>query len=113
MAISELDRKRIDVWCAAQTAIIQHDDVRIDAAFRGDSATIAENRLPQHPSQGNQWLRNRVAKLVWSPAPNSWKLFAAGPGDRLVDYSASFEVGSSLVDLLDEIRLDPADVFWG
>ncbi|WP_157962571.1 DUF3024 domain-containing protein [Homoserinimonas sp. OAct 916] len=113
MAISELDRKRIDVWCAAQTATVRSNEVRIDATYRGNSVTIAECRLPYHPSQGTEWLRSRIAKLVWSPTLNSWKLWAPGPSDRLMDYSARFEVGSTLVDLLEEIRQDPADVFWG
>lgn len=113
MAISELDRKRIDVWCAARTATFANDAVRIDATYRGNSVTIFENQRPGHPSLGAQWLTTRVARLVWQPQSNAWTLFAPGPGNRMTEYSSRSGLGPRLVDLLAEIQRDPADVFWG
>lgn len=113
MAISELDRKRIDVWCAAQIATGQGDEVRIDATYRGNTVTICERRRPGHPSLGAQWLATPVARLSWQPELNIWTLFAPGPTGRMIEYTVGDEGPSSLADLLEEIQRDPSEIFWG
>lgn len=113
MAISELDRKRIDVWCAARVPASFRDEIRIEAKYRGNSVNIVDRRAPFHPSQGTEWTELRVARITWDPDRNVWKLFARDRNDRLLPYPEEFGVGTTLVEVLDEIDRDPSAMFWG
>lgn len=113
MAISEMDRKRIDAWCAARIPAGLMSEIRIEAKFRGNSVSIVDRRPPFHPSHGAEWSETRIAKLTWDPPRNSWELFAIDRNNRLLPYSQQFEIGRLLIDVLAEIDGDPTAIFWG
>ena len=113
VAISELDRRRISSWCDLRVPAAVRDRVLVVASFRGNSAVIAERRPPWREDFGPEWSSIRIAKLTVDPVANSWVLFASDRNDRLLNYSRDIGVGTSLVEILAELDVDPTSIFWG
>lgn len=114
MAISELDRKRIDAWCLKRTPAEHTDQMRVEARFRGNSVDILDCRAPWPADSSREWSDMRIAKLSFDPKSRDWTLFATNRDDRLLPYSEHFnDVGPTLPELLAELEDDPAFIFWG
>lgn len=71
MAITEIDRKRIETWCDGRIPARLRDQIQVVAAFRGNSAAIIETRPPWREDFGPEWTRIRIAKLVFDPTANT------------------------------------------
>lgn len=112
MAIADSDKRMIEAWCEGRVPSQHLDQMRVVCRFRGNSATIVEER-PDWQGRDIPWSQLRIAKLVHDPEARSWQLFARDRNDKLLEYSNEFGVGRTLAACLAAVDEDRTCIFWG
>lgn len=107
----ETDLARIRAYCDSRVSARLRDQIRVEAAVRGNSVTIFDCRPPWHPNITG-WSRVRVAQLRYDPSTTSWTLYWADRNGRWHRYY-DLEPNQPVQRLIDEIQEDPTAIFWG
>lgn len=106
----ETDIARIGKYCCARVPTSTRDQIRVEAALRGNSVSIYEGRPPWHPDL-IEWSRVRVAQLCYNADTHRWSLYWADHNGRWHRYD-DLEPGP-VDEALNEIEADPTCIFWG
>jgi Protein of unknown function (DUF3024) len=109
-AVSDLDLRKIGVFCEERTPLEFRDQMRVEMGVRGKSVTIFECRPPWNEKE-TEWTRMPIAQLRFDPATVLWTLFWADRNDRWHPYDL-IDPGT-VEQLLMEIENDPTCIFWG
>ena len=116
MAIPEIVRRhaerRLTAYCEARVPKAVRHQVRLSANFRGNTATIYEERPPFSSSPGAPWVHITVAQFRYDPAAALWTLYWADRNSRWHVYH-DIEPSTDIQALLDEVEADPTGIFWG
>jgi hypothetical protein len=87
------------------------DQMRIDVTVDGNRVTLADGRPPWDGSSG-EWTSAPFAQLRYEPATGLWSLWWGDSDDRWHRYQDPAPVTDVGV-LIEEIREDPACIFFG
>jgi Protein of unknown function (DUF3024) len=112
MALPELDVARAQRWCVARVSAHARDQLRIECELAPRHLTIVERRPPWHEDLGADWTSSAIARLRYSATDKSWTLYWSDRHQRFHLYDR-FAPSRRIDDLLTEIDLDPANIFWG
>ena len=110
MAVPEIALAKIHAFCEAQTPEHLREEMRIEAATRGNSVTIGDCR-PLWQGAPGEWSRVNIAQLRYDPATQLWTLYWADRNSRWHRYD---DLEPARLDrVLAEIDADPTCIFWG
>ncbi len=107
----------LQAFCDRRVPESVRREVRLEAAFRGDIATIFEHRPPYVSSflparEGDEWTRLAIAQFRYDAETRLWTLFCADRSSRWHKY-AEVDPSERLEDLIEEVDADPTGIFWG
>jgi hypothetical protein len=93
------------------------NEVQLEVAFRGNTATIFERRPPFlssfiPASRNEEWTRLSVAQFRYDTATRRWALYCADRNSRWHVYD-DLDPSERLEDLIAEVDADPTGIFWG
>ena len=102
--------KALDAFCAKRIPADLPDQVRLGYRFRGDSATLLEER--EALGAPGVWVDIVVAQFRFSSRTKQWTLYCADRNSRWNEYIDT-EPTHDLEALLKEVDRDPTGIFWG
>jgi hypothetical protein len=71
-----------------------------------------ERRVPWPEGDGSEWTTLPIARLRYTMADRSWRLFWRDRNLRFHEYDL-LGPSRNIADLLDELDRDPTCIFWG
>lgn len=113
MAISQLDRRRIELVMTAlceEVPLRVRDQMRHGFTITSTSVELFEER-PGFRDR-TRWMRAPVAKFRYVASRQLWTLFCQHSDLRWHRYEPLPSAGSFEI-LLREVRRDPTGIFWG
>lgn len=110
--LPELDIARVQRWCGARVPEHARDQVRVECEVATRHLTIVERRAPWREDVGPEWTSLPIARLAYTKATKTWKLYWR---DRNLRFHAYEPLAPSpyLETLLSELERDPTCIFWG
>ncbi len=102
--------ERVEALCARRSPPDKSQG-RLVVGVEGSTITITDERPPWHPSMGDRWTSQPVARLRYQGAAGEWSL-QVPDGHR---WTAYYGLGptTSIEPQLAELDTDPTCVFWG
>lgn len=110
--LPELDVVRVQRWCAERVPQRVRDQVRLDCEVASGHLTIVECRAPWREDLGHEWTRFPVARLRYTKATKTWRVYWRDRNLRFHAYDR-IRPSASINDLLTELDRDPTGIFWG
>lgn len=114
MAISDTVRHQAEtqlrVFCDRRVPAEVRDKVNLTYAFRGNSATLFENR-PGFRDPG-KWTAMPIAQFRFDPKTGKWTLYYADRNSKWHVYT-DIKATSHFDELLKEVDSDPTGIFFG
>ncbi len=98
-------------YCAELVPFRVRDEVRVTYGFRGDTATIYEER-PHFQDPAAAWTRHPVAQMRYDRDAGTWALFWRRATRRWQCFE-EFSPTSDIDRVLAEIDANPHGIFWG
>ncbi len=102
---------KLAAYCAERVPFRVRDQVRVTYGFRGNSATIFEER-PYFRDRDADWTRHPVAQLRHQPDSDTWALYWRRASGRWHRFDP-FKLTSDLDDVLAAVDANPYGIFWG
>lgn len=97
-------------YCESRVPAHARDQVRMGYRFRGNSATVYEERAPR--TGGGVWVDIVVAQFRYDDKTKLWTLYCADRNSNWHLYD-EVEPAKSIQTLVDEVEDDPTGIFWG
>ena len=103
-------------FCDRRVPESVRNEVRLDVAFRGNTATIFERRPPYvssfiPASENDQWTGRSIAQFRYDAGTRQCALYSTDRHGRWHEYDA-FDPSERLEDLIAEVEADPTGIFW-
>jgi Protein of unknown function (DUF3024) len=112
MALPDLDVARVRRWCTARIPEHARHQVRVECEAAPGHLTIVERRAPWRENDGSEWTTLPIARLRYTAADKTWRLFWRDRNLRFHGYDL-LKPSRNVDDLLAEIDRDPTGIFWG
>lgn len=103
--------KKLDAFIAKRMKPQFADEIRLSYTFRGNSATIWENRAPWSPAL-TSWTASAVAQLRYAPETGTWMLYCRDRNGRWHE-DVNLAPVKNLDHILAELDRDPTGIYWG
>ena len=114
MALSELIRKRIEALLAdfyeMRVPLHVRNQVKLTFEFRGDTATLFEDRLVYNDP--SRWIHLPVAQFRMDVESLKWTLYCCDRNSKWHLYQ-EINATNAIEELLAEVDRDPTGIFWG
>jgi len=115
MALPEIKRAEAErdlrSFCEQRVPPHIRSQLRYAFAFRGNDATLFEERPPWH-GRGTDWTRMAIARFRYEPDVNAWSLWWQRANGRWL-LCEWFGVNPRFLEALKEVERDPHGTFFG
>ena len=114
MALSDTVKHQVEselkAFCERRVPPHIRDKVNLTFGFRGNSATLYENR-PRW-NDPTEWIHMAIAQFRFNHSTGRWTLYCADRNNKWHQY-LDVEPTSRFERLLDEVNADPTGIFFG
>src|SRR5262245_47308053 len=114
MPLPGIDVARVHRWVDArneETGKHIHE-MRVEVDIDARAVTILECRPPWRDDLGTEWIRQEIARLRYTKATGTWRLYWPDRNSRFHAYEG-LQPTRNIERLLEEVDRDPTCIFWG
>ena len=106
----------LQAFCDRKVPESVRNEIRLEVAFRSNTATIFERRPPFPLSfipaaKNEEWTRRSIAQFRYDAGTRRWALYGADRNGHRHVYD-DLHPSERLEDLIAEVDADPTGIFW-
>lgn len=113
--IPDLDLARVRKWIEQRNAELPpraRDQIRNEIDITDRTITVLECRPPWRKDFGPEWTRLPVCRFRYTKVRKEWSLYWSDRNLKFHEYDLAVPT-PHLDELIEEVKLDRAGIFWG